>query len=383
MKKAVVFCLILALAFTCVSTLQADKEKKKIYKKMPSGTFTMKSKNGIEFVLTVPKNYNYKNGSPFMLCLHGDLQFRDMNDFKTMWGNWFTDAANAGFVCCAPWKKQGNWIACSKDLITMIEELEEKFNFKIREYAAIGHSSGASAAFQVVLSDSMRFSAFGSMGGRLQIDKEKVKKAGSMGAYICHFKGDNIVGVAHGQSAAKELKEAGVDVEYNELQGNTHAMNLYIPQISKTMNKWLAAWIKKKARALKDPGNDNNLAWGSTLGFFDKLKEETKAGLVYLYGPKDKENKVAMWLRWDVFPDEDFKELAKEFNCVKTDYTNKSYEEFVKALKVKKCTLLIVDDKKKVLKKYTKPTSIDKLLKDLKKYKEQMDKAREKKEKDK
>jgi predicted esterase len=381
MKKIVAFCLVLALAVACASTLQADKKKKKTYKKMPSGTFTMKSKGGIEFVLAVPKNYNPKNGAPFMLCIHGDVQFRDMNDFKTMWGNWFNDAAAAGFVACAPKASGQNWVGRTRDLMTLIEELEDKYKFNIRKYIAVGHSSGASPAYQIVLSDTMRFSAFGSMGGRLQIDQEKVKKAGNLGAYICHFSGDPIVGVTHGQNAAKALKEAGATVEYKELQGNTHAMNIYIPQASKTMNTWFATWIKKKARALKDPGDDKNLAWGSTLGYYDKLKDETRAGLIYLYSPKDKENKVAMWLRWDVFPDEELKELAKEFICVKLDYSNKNYKDFVKELKVKKCALLIVDSKKKVLKKYTKKTTLDKLLKNLKKYKEQMEKAREKKDK--
>jgi poly(3-hydroxybutyrate) depolymerase len=379
MRKVVLACLIIALALACAGTLQADK--KKTYKKMPSGTFTMKSKGGIEFVLAVPKGYNPKTGAPFLLCLHGDGRFNGINDIKGVWSTMTATGAGKGFVVCAPLASGQNWVGRIRDLTALIEELEDKYKFRIREYMVVGHSSGASVAYQIALSDTMRFSAFGSMGGRLQIDQEKVKKAGSIGAYLFHYANDKIVDPSHSTKAAEALKAAGATVEHKEEPGGGHAIDYCVPAASKTMIPWFAVWIKKKARALKDPGDDKNLAWASTLGFYNKLKEETKAGLVYLYSPKDKENKVAVWLRWDVFPDEEFKELAKEFVCAKVDYSNESYKEFTSELKIKKCTFLVIDEKKKILKKYTKPISLGKLLKDLKKYKEQMDKARKKKEK--
>jgi len=364
---ALVCCLILCLA----TALHADK---KSYKKMSSGTFSLKSKGGIDFYLGVPKGYNPSKGSPFMLCLHGD-GIRDANDNKNVWSSWVASAVSAGFVVCAPKSPGQNWAGGTRALTGLIEELEDIYKLNIRQYVAIGHSSGASVIYQLVLGDTKRFSAFGSMGGRLQVNEADVKKAGNLGAYIFHFTGDPIVGVNFAKTAAQQLKSAGATVELKEEQMNSHAIEHYLAAGSKVIIPWMLEWVRKKARILTDPGNDTNLPWGSVLGFYDKLKTEKKAGLVFLYSPKDKDNKTAIWLRWEVFPDDDFKEAAGEFICMKVDYANDSYKDAYKDLRVKSCALLVVDGNMKVVKKYTKPLDISKLLKDMKKYREKVEKS--------
>lgn len=372
MKKAVALCLIAAVVFACMDTLQADKKK---YKKMPPGTFTLKSDGGIDFVLGVPRGYNPdRAGLPFMLCLHGD-GIRDANDNKNVWSGWLSAATSAGFLVCAPKSPGQNWAGGARSLLGLVAELEEKYRLNIREYVVLGHSSGASVAYEVALKDSMRFSAFGSMGGRLQVNQEQVKKAGNLGAYIFHFSGDPIVASSFGKQAADQLKAAGATVEHKEQSMSSHAIEFYLSSASKVMIPWMQSWVKKKARVLTDPGDDRNLPWMTVLGFWEKLKSDKKAGLVYLYGEKDKDNKTAIWLRWEVFPDEQIKELAGEFICMKVDYSNDSYKDAIKELKVKKCALLVVDANKKVIKKWTKPASMSKLLKDLKKYKDKVEKS--------
>ena len=180
MKRLAVIVLALGLVFCLAAALYADK---KTYKKMPSGTFTLKSKGGIDFYLGVPKSYNPSKGSPFMLCLHGD-GIRDANDNKTVWSAWVASAVSAGFVVCAPKSPGQNWAGGTRALTGLIEELEDVYKLNIREYVALGHSSGASVAFELALSDNKKFSAFGSMGGRLQVNEEKVKKAGNFGAHL-------------------------------------------------------------------------------------------------------------------------------------------------------------------------------------------------------
>ncbi len=372
MKKVIALCLAGAIVLAALSMLQADEKK---YKRMPSGTFTLKSKGGIDFVLAVPRGYHPDKGVPFMLCLHGD-GIRDANDNKNVWSAWVSAAVSAGFVVCAPKSPGQNWSGQVRALTTLIEELEDKYRFRIREYVAVGHSSGASVAYQMALSDNMRFSAFASMGGRLQIDQKKVKKAGNLGACIFHFSSDNIVPVTHGKTAAEQLKAAGATVEYKEQAMASHAIEHYLAAGSKVIIPWLSTWVKKKARALTDPGADRNLPWGTVLGFFLKLKDEGKVGLVYTYSPKDKENKTAMWLRWEVFPSEKFKEAAGKFLCMKLDYSNDSYKETAKALKAKSCMLLVVDKNKKVVKKITKPITMKKLLKELEKARVKAEKAK-------
>ncbi len=373
MKRLLVIGLIAVVVLAAATVLEADKKK---YKRMQPGTFTLKSKGGIEYVLCVPKTYKPDSGAPFMLCLHGD-GIRDVNDNKNVWSAWLTAAGSKGFLACAPKSPGQNWAGKTKELINLVKELEEKFNLRTRECIAVGHSSGASIAYQVALADTTRFSAFGSMGGRLQINQEEVKKAGNFGAYIFHFTGDPIVSLGAGnKSVVEPLKAAGATVEYKEQQQNSHAIEHYLAAANPIIIPWMAQWIDKKARALSDPGNDTNINWGSTLGFYDKLKEQKKAGLVFVYSKeKDKEDKTAMWLRWEVFPDEDFKKLASEFVCMKVDYTNDAYKDAIKELKVRSCGLLVVDGSKKTIKKWTKPVKLDKLLSDLKKNKEKVEKS--------
>jgi predicted esterase len=373
MRKLLIIGLAALVVLAAATVLEADKKK---YKRVQAGTFTLKSKGGIEYILCVPRSYKPDTGAPFMLCIHGD-GIRDVNDNKNVWSAWLSAASSKGFLACAPKSPGQNWAGKTKELIGLVKELEEKFNLRIRESVAVGHSSGASMAYQVVMADTMRFSAFGSMGGRIQVNQEQVKKAGNLGAYIFHFTGDPIVTLGVGnKSIVEPLKTAGATVEYKEQQQNSHAIEHYLAAANPNIIPWMAQWVAKKARALSDPGDDNNIGWGTSLGFYDKLKEEKKAGLVFVYSKeKDKENKTAMWLRWEVFPDEDFKKIASEFICMKVDYTNDAYKDAIKELKVRSCGLLIVDGSKKVAKKWTKPAKLDKLLKDIKKYKEKVEKS--------
>jgi poly(3-hydroxybutyrate) depolymerase len=374
MRKLLVICLAAAVVLAAATALEADKKK---YKKVSPGTFTLKSKSGIDYVLSVPKSYNPETGAPFMLCIHGDAQFPGgMPDFQNVWSKLVTEASGKGFVVCAPKASGMNWAGKTKDLMGLIGELEEKFNLRIREYIAVGHSSGGGVAYQIALEDTTRFSAFGSLAGRFQVNQEQVKKAGIFGAYVFQLSGDTTVTPAQGKAVADSLKAAGATVEYKEANGPGHAMDYYIPAASPLIVPWFLQWIEKKARALADPGDDTNIAWESTVGYYEKLKEQKKAGLVFVYSKeKDKENKTAMWLRWEVFPDEDFKKLSGEFVCMKVDYTNDAYKDAVKDLKVRSCGLLVVDGSKNADKKWTKPVSLDKLLKDLAKSKEKVEKS--------
>jgi predicted esterase len=378
MKKAILVSLVLAAVLAVAVDSHADGKR---YKRLSAGTFEMKSKSGIEYILGVPRGYNPSKGAPMILCLHGDGQFRDMNDFKNVWSTMVASATGAGFVCIAPKATGQNWAGQTKSLLALVDEVGETVNFRVRECIVIGHSSGASVAYQLALEDQKRFSAFGSMGGRLRIDQEAVKKAGNLGAYLFHFKGDTTVASSFSKTASEQLKAAGATVEFTEQQGGEHAIDYCVPAASKVMIPWFTQWVKKKARALADPGNDNNLPWGTTVGFFENLKDNMKLGLVYLYSDKDKEDKTAMWLRWEVFLDKDFQEAVSDFQCIKLDYTNESYDEILKELKVKDCALLIVDRDKEVVKKYTRPTDLDKLLKDIEKLKEQLEKEKEKEDK--
>lgn len=375
MKRACAICIaiVLILAGTA-AMLQAGGKK---YKRMAPGTFVLKSKAGIDYVLTVPKSYNPKTGAPFMLCIHGDAGFRDMNDFKGVWSGWMNTAGTLGFVCCAPKAPSRNWVGKASSLLRLVDELKERFNLRVREHVAVGHSSGATAAFQIALADPLRFSAFGSMGGRLQVNQQKVKQAKNMGAFLSHITGDNVVPPSASKQAADALKAAGVTVKHEEMAGQGHAMEYYLNCASASMIKWLVNWVKNKARLLTDPGDDTNLTWEGTEGFFEKLKEEKKAGLVYLYSKKkDRKSKTAQWLRWEVFPNDDFKELAGELICVKVEYDSDENKDFVKALRVKSCALLVVNASKKVVKKYTKPRDMSKFLKEVKKAKEKVEKAK-------
>ncbi|MCX7702787.1 MAG: hypothetical protein N2234_01615, partial [Planctomycetota bacterium] len=97
----------------------------------------------------------------------------------------------------------------------------------------------------------------------------------------------------------------------------------------------------------------------------ETAKNDHKPFIIYAYSQKDKEHKGIQWCEWDLFPHEEFKKEAGEFNCYKLDLENA--KEMAKKLSISSCGLYIYDSKGKQVKKLDKPTSIEKLLKDMEK----------------
>ena len=61
MKKAILVSLILAAALAVAVDSHAGGKR---YKRLSAGTFEMKSKSGIEYVLGIPRGYNPSKGAP-------------------------------------------------------------------------------------------------------------------------------------------------------------------------------------------------------------------------------------------------------------------------------------------------------------------------------
>jgi len=355
--------ILLLISTLLVPLIGADKKRL-----LPPGTHIVRTEGGMNVVFAVPPGFSVKKGSSLMVCLHG-AGIRDINDNKSVWSGWIGAFTRAGYICIAPRSKTNpnGWDAKDiKDLVEFVKKTVKDYNVLTRQMVAVGHSSGADGAYRLVASEPKLFSALVSLGGQLRPDP-KVLKNNNIGVFLYHFNGDPIVNVSASQRAYDTLKKADVDVTLKTENMNSHAIEFYLQKAQQPVSSWLSEWMKKKARRLIAVGEDDNLNW-IPVGDVDPretAKSEKKPFIVYAFSQDDKDDKGVQWLEYDLFPNEEFKEMAGKFVCYKLDLDNK--EEMAKKMKIKSSGLYIFDKNGKQKKKLTRPTSLDKVLKTMKK----------------
>jgi|GEM_PF-2384965 len=362
MRKLLVAFVVVAVT---VAFLQLSASDKKL---LPAGTHLVKTEGGMDVSLTIPSSISPEKGCSLIVLLHG-AQMKDINDVKSVWNAWSDSFSKSGYIVVVPRSKTNKdaWAPQDVDDLTKFcRKIAEDYGVAGREGAAVGHSSGADGAARLVVSDPKLFSAFISLGGQSHPDVASFKN-NNIGVFLFHFNGDPIVNINASKQLEATLKQAGVDVTLKSEDNNSHAIEFYAQRALQPVTSWLSAWMKDKARKLTSVGEDKNLNWIvlSDIDPREAAKNDNKPFLIYAYSQKDKENKAAQYLELDLFPNTKFKEATNEFNCYKLDLDNA--KELAKKLSISSCGLYIFDSKGKQTKKIDKPTSIDKLVKDMEK----------------
>lgn len=314
-----------------------------------------------------------------LFLLHG-AGFRDLNDAHNVWRGWAKHYNSKGFVVVIPYAPRGSWgDAQLSELGRLATELSTTYNVPRRMGAAVGHSSGADAAFKLTAGNPSLISAAVSLGGRPQPNAHLFKNK-NLAGYFFHFSGDPIVPVGSVQTAYNALKSAGAETSLKETSGNSHAIEHYIAQSKNIVETWLSDWFKKKARVLGKAGQDESLNWQEFGGdtFQDAKSRGAKLILLYSFdSKKDKNSKACQWLEWDVFPNKTFQEVVSDMLCYKWDRTTADKEMLKKFSKFKSTGLYIVDvEQEKAVKKYRSSRSVERMAKEIKRLRERYEKKK-------
>jgi len=339
--------------------------------KLPPGVHTQKTPRGVPFVVHIPRK-----ASGMIFLLHG-AGFRDINDAGNVWRGWAQDWTKKGFIVVIPFASGGAWSDAElSELGRLATELAATYNVPRRMGAAVGHSSGAEAAFKLVTANPSLISAAVSLGGRPKPNAQFFKEK-NLAGYFFHFKNDPIVPVSAARSAYNSLKALSAETQLKEVDGNSHAIEFYLLQSKQTVEAWLIRWFKTKARVLGKVGQDDSLNWQE---FSDNLFQNPALKLVLIYSydsKKDKKSKICQWLEWDIFPNKKFQEAAQNIPCYKWDRANADKELLKKFSKFKRTGLYLVDvEKQKPVKTYKSPRSAQKIVKEITKLKEKYEKQK-------
>ena len=339
--------------------------------KLAPGVHTSKTPRGVPFVVHIPRK-----ATGMIFLLHG-ARVNDVNDAGNLWRGWAQDWAKKGFIAVIPYAKGGAWSdAQLSELGRLAEELAATYNVPRRMGAAVGHSSGAEAAFKLVAANPSLLSAAVSLGGRPKPNAQLFKEK-NLAGYFFHFKNDPIVPVSAARSAHNSLKSVSAETQLKEVDGNSHAIEFYLTQSKQTVETWLSGWFKTKARVLGKVGQDDSLKW-QELG--DNLFQNAFSKLLLIYSydsKKDRKSKVCQWLEWDIFPNKEFQEAVQGIACYKWDRANADKELLKKFSKFKRTGLYLVDvAKQKPIKTYRSPRSARKIAKEITKLKEKYEKQK-------
>jgi len=339
--------------------------------KLPPGVHTQKTAGGVPFVVHIPRK-----ASGMIFLLHG-AGFRDINDASNVWRGWAQDWAKKGFIVVIPYAKGGAWSdAQLGELGRLAAELAATYSVPRRMGAAIGHSSGAEAAFKLVAANPSLLSAAISLGGQPKLNAQLFKEK-NLAGYFFHFKNDPTVPVSAARSAYNSLKALSAETQLKEADGNSHAIEFYLAQSRQTVDAWLNRWFRTKARFLGKVGQDDSLKWQE---FSENLFQNPALKLVLIYSydsKKDGKSKVCQWLEWDIFPNKEFQEAVRGIPCYKWDRAGADKELLKKFSKFKRTGLYLVDvAKQKPIKSYKSPRSVRKIAKEIARLKEKYEKQK-------
>ena len=357
---------ILATALVATALVAGGRPKK-----YPAGTHILKTNQGMQYVLHVPKRLG-RNGA-LLVCLHG-AGMRGINDIKGVWSGWMNAFGKSGYLVVAPEAAGNAWTQAEIQQVTSLaKRLAEAYGLPARRCAVAGHSSGAEAAARVLQGAPRLFSAGVSIGGRPTVNAKTMKEH-NLAFFFFHYTQDNIVNVAGARQAHQTLKKEGVVTDMKEVGGKaTHAIEFYLADSLKQVQEWLKGWLTKGARKLGTVGASDAPFWAE--GVLDPVdeaeKRDMKLIMVYSYDSgKDADSKVAQWLEWDLFPQEEFAEAVEGVLCVKLDRKSAG-EDVLKKLKCTRSGLYFYNRKAKKLKSYTSPTTMKRLKSDIARMKKQ------------
>ncbi len=200
------------------------------------------------FVISVPKGYDGKKPAPLIVALHfgGSGLFYSRGILEGLVQPAFKDIDP---IIVAPdvlgrrgWGTEEN----EKRLLALMAQIENVYNIDKEKVIVTGFSMGGHGTFYMASRNQERFKAAIPIAGRARLDKELTWK---IPLRIIHSNGDKTVAIGPTKTYAEEIKKAGADVEFVELDGVPHHdARLYVDALKGSV-PWLQKQWKKEDNA--------------------------------------------------------------------------------------------------------------------------------------
>lgn len=183
------------------------------------------------FRVYVPPSYDERVGAPAVLFLHGagergadSMAPTRVGLGRTLGERELQFAAITVFPQCP---REIPWSAPDAQAIAIaaLEAVEDEFRVDIARVALTGISMGAAGAWVLAGDYPERFVALAPICGWVSSRKDRkqlIRNVSRIPTWIFHGSADDIVPVDASRSMAADLRDAGSDVRYTELEGVGH-----------------------------------------------------------------------------------------------------------------------------------------------------------------
>ncbi|MBI2876210.1 MAG: hypothetical protein HYY20_04950 [Candidatus Tectomicrobia bacterium] len=193
------------------------------------------------YSLYVPESYDPARRWPLIICLHGGMGRGD--DY--LW-TWLRPAKSRGYLLLSPKSIQSTWSLIGEDsdeesILTMLEEIREKYRIDARRIFLTGLSDGGSYTFTLGLKHPELFAGLAPVAGVLHTAGDPAR-ARDLSILMIHGQRDYIFPVGMARSAYAYLTQKGFQVIYRELEDWGHAFPYRINE------RIIFPWFEELAR---------------------------------------------------------------------------------------------------------------------------------------
>jgi len=177
------------------------------------------------FALYVPEWWDGSAEMPLVVALHGGS-----GDGRGFMWSWLREARGRGFFLLAPTAQGSTWSMMGEDidgpaLRAMVELVAERWPVKRSSILLTGLSDGATYSLLTGLAEDSPFTAFAPMSGVLHpgnLERGNMQRAAGRRIYLVHGALDWMFPVETARWAAGQLREAGADLVYREIDDLSH-----------------------------------------------------------------------------------------------------------------------------------------------------------------
>jgi phospholipase/carboxylesterase len=177
------------------------------------------------FDLYVPESYDGSRAWPLVVALHGGSGTGE--DF--LW-TWLREARGRRFLLMAPTSLGSTWSMMGEDvdapaLRRMVEYVGETWKVDPRRVLLTGLSDGATYALLGGLQENMPFTALAPVSGVLHpanLSNGNLERARGRRIYLVHGALDWMFPIAIARIACEQLRAAGADVVFREIEDLSH-----------------------------------------------------------------------------------------------------------------------------------------------------------------
>lgn len=177
---------------------------------------------GIRYSVLVPDSYDNATAVPLILALHYGGQVTPFYGAPLLTNLVAPGLTGTGAIMVAPDNRGDGWDNPQSEarIITLLDHIRATYKIDEKRILITGYSMGGIGTWYLAARNQELFSAAVPVAGRPQADSAEVEW--KIPVFVIHGRKDEVLPMAPTEEVVGRLKERGVDIEMEIVEGVTH-----------------------------------------------------------------------------------------------------------------------------------------------------------------